>query len=189
MNRRIVFIAILLVAVLVISSGLIAYNQRQVSSNKNIKHPGMPAQLFNYSISTLYNGVANEGFYSNVTQGTTLHVNITFHSLTYQAIEIPLENLTVNGYSDVINTHVSGSFGNASLIHNNAFTYCFSLNHIVVQPSMSNSTVLTINFANNIPLGQYDFLVRTDRIKLIDSQSQSYFTAVELGVIVLPKQS
>ena len=134
--------------------------------------------------------VPNEdGVYFNVTQGATLPINLTFTSITDQPIEIPIENLTLSTYSDTINPKVWADTGNSSFIQDNILTYSFSLNPIVVQPSMSNSTALAIKFAGNAPVGQYYLDLKFGRPILISTQSgANYYLTIGVEIIVLPNQ-
>lgn len=88
MNRKIVSITILLVAVLVVGLGIIAHNQIKNQSSTATPFSG-PEYVFSYQIDS--GSPSEDGTYFNVTQGTTLPINLTFTSITDQPIEIPIE--------------------------------------------------------------------------------------------------
>lgn len=187
MNRKIVSIAILLVAVLVAGLGILAYNQIKNQPPKATPFSG-PDYVFTSKISALKSEVSTES-YSNVTQGSTLQLNLTFTSIANQPIEIPVENLTLSTYSDTINPSVWADSGNSSFIQDNVLTYIFSFNPVIVQPSLSNSTVLTIKFADNAPIGQYYLNLKLGRAMLINTQSEAnYYSTIGVEIIVLPNQ-
>jgi hypothetical protein len=153
---------------------------------------GTPIAMFSYTISTQSLGVTNiEGYtgaFGNVSQGSTLQVNLTFSSImTKQPIVIPIENLVVTYYNSTVNYHSWITYNdNFSLIQAEAFNYSFSVNPIILQPSMSNSTILTINLANDAPLGQYSTDIRSSEIS--DNYfHESYTTSFYLGIIITPK--
>ena len=147
-----------------------------------------PDFLFISKTSALNSEVSNEAYF-NVTQGTTGLINLTFTSMTNQPIEIPIDNLTLSSYSDIINPKVWSDTGHPALVQDNVFTYSYSFNKVIVQPRLSNSTVLTINFSDNAPVGQYTLHVNVGRAILINTHSESNsFTTIGLEFIVLPNQ-
>lgn len=149
---------------------------------------GTPVPLFSYNISTSNLGVVNiagyTGAFDNISQGVLLQVNLTFTSITDQQIVIPLENLTVTYYNTLVNRHNFISTSDNYSIIQEAFNYSFSLNPIPLQPLRSNSTLLTINVANDAPLGQYTLDIRTGKI---EANSESYFDTIEFEMIITSK--
>ncbi len=132
------------------------------------------------------------GFFNNVSQGLPLEVNVTFTSLTNLPIIIPIENLTVTYYNSTVDLHswINNNI-NYSLIQQQAFNYFFSLNQLTLQPNMSNSTLLTINLAQNAPIGQYSIDINLGNVQAVNanenSQLLSYSGTLGLEIIVTPK--
>ncbi len=186
MNKKSVLINILAVAVLIAVLGIAEYIHSNEVPNATPPNPG-PTYVFSYKINSEPSNQDNT--YFNATQGATLPINLTFTSLTNQPIEIPIENLTLSTYSSTINPKVWADTGNASFVQDNVFTYSFSLNPIVVQPAMPNSTTLKIKFALNAPVGQYYLDLRLGRVMMINTQSQAnYYSTLGVEVILLPNQ-
>jgi hypothetical protein len=104
-----------------------------------------PFPLLDGGVSSL----GKEGM--NVTQGSALQLNVTLTSLTDQELTIPIENLTLSGFNN--------TSWDTSVPQNKVLNYIFSTNQLVLQPHGSNSTVLTVNIAEDAPLGQYVFTV------------------------------
>jgi uncharacterized membrane protein len=109
----------------------------------------------------------------NVTQGSALQVNVTLTSLTDQELTIPIENLTLSGFNN--------TSWDTSIPQNKVLNYTFSINQLVLQPRGSNSTVLTINIAEDAPLGQYAFTVE------LGNWQVTQFGGIGLTVRVTPK--
>lgn len=66
-----------------------------------------------------------------------------------------------------------------------AFNYSFSQKELALQPDLSNSTLLTIDLAQNAPTGQYTFEISIGQVKT--NNSIPYFATIELELIVTPK--
>ena len=75
-----------------------------------------------------------------VTQGSTRQLTFTFKSIWDQEIAIPIENLKLRL---------------SSVPQTNVFNYTFSANQLVLQPSESGSIVLTLEIAEDAPLGNH----------------------------------
>jgi hypothetical protein len=147
-----------------------------------------PELLFISNMSVPNSEMPNESYF-NVTQGMTFSVNVTFTSMTSQPIEIPIENLTLSTYSSTINPKVWADTGNSSFVQDDVLSYSFSLNSVIVQPSSSNSTVLSIKFNNNAPAGQYYLDLRLGRAIMVNTQSQAnYYSTLGVEVILLPNK-
>jgi hypothetical protein len=87
----------------------------------------------------------------NVTQGSTLKVNVTLISRADQELTIPIENLKLAGFNNT-------AWDNP-IPQNKLFNYTFSNNELVLQPNESKSTVLTLEIAEDAPLVQYLFYI------------------------------
>jgi hypothetical protein len=154
-----------------------------------------PVSVYNCSFSVLnpqvteVSGLGN-GFYNNVSQGTSLKVKMTFASRTDEPITIPVENLTVSYYNSTVDLHRwINNNANYSSIQQQAFDYSFNLNPVTVQPYMSNSTLLTINLAKNAPVGQYSLEVNLGKpeVTIDDWNSVIPYSGVDgLEIIVTP---
>ncbi|HUJ84262.1 MAG TPA: hypothetical protein VLV84_01500 [Candidatus Acidoferrales bacterium] len=176
MKKKAIIASILVVAILVSALG-IAILLRNNEQPKQTTHPSLKvfylANVANYS-------------YVNVTQGTTARINVTFTSVTNQPIEIPIENLTLSTYGSTINPKIWADTGNSSLIQHDVCSYNFSFDSLLLQPSASNTTVLSIQFANNAPVGQYYFNVHIGHTILLNSRSEANdYTTSGVEIIVL----
>jgi len=179
MKKKSIVSSILVAAILVAALG-IAILFRSNDQPKQTTHPSL--EVF-YLIN-----VANYS-YVNVTQGMTTSINVTFTSVTNQSIEIPIENLTLSTYSSTINPKIWADNRNSSLIQSDVCTYNFSFDSLLLQPSKSNTTMLSIQFANNAPIGQYYFNVHIGHTILLNSGSESNdYTTSGVEIIVLPNQ-
>ena len=87
----------------------------------------------------------------NITQGSTLKVNVTLISRADQELTIPIENLKLAGFNNT-------AWDNP-IPQNKLFNYTFSNNELVLQPNESKSTVLTLEIAEDAPLVQYLFYI------------------------------
>jgi cell division protein FtsL len=87
----------------------------------------------------------------NVTQGSTLKVNVTLISRADQELTIPIENLKLAGFNNT-------AWDNP-IPQNKLFNYTFSNNELVLQQNESKSTVLTLEIAEDAPLVQYLFYI------------------------------
>jgi hypothetical protein len=190
LKRKVALVIALIFSVLVLTLGtaIYYYNQNKQTEPKPIA--GHHPPLYTTTMSTLNSEVdiigRNGGAaYDNISQGTLFQVNLTFISKTNQQILIPLENLTVSYYNSTVDRKLFFSSDKSyPVIQALAFNYSFSLNPIILQPNMSNSTILTINLADDAPVGQYILAIHTARIIGNDT---SYFTVHELEMIVTPK--
>ena len=172
MNRK--FLAVASLIVLVAAVALVVF----LLQNQPLPHSSPPL-LYDCTFSVLNPQVTEvagyNGFFNNVSQGLQLQVNMTFTSLTNQPIMIPIENLSARyGY------------GNYSLVHQQAFNYSFSLNQVILQPDMSNSTLLTINIAEDTPLGRYSIGINLGNAEAVndDENLLSCSGSWGLGIIV-----
>ena len=91
------------------------------------------------------------------------------------------------GYTETI-TSLWGSIGwNKPLVQERVFNYSLSLDKVTLQPFMSNSTIITINLADDAPLGKYSIRVELGNIEFLSTPEEydiSYSTGVELYLIV-----
>ncbi len=178
MNRAALTLGIVLivaVVVVVVAVGLgIFIKQNQVNPYST------PPVLYHSNFTVLNPQVTEvagyNGFFNNVSQGLKLQVKITFTAIGDQALTLPMENLKVTYYSSNVDPHtwIDGN-GNYSLLQQQAFDYQFSPSVVVVQPEMSNSTILTLDVAQDAPTGQYSFEINIEN------------GTIGLEIIVTPK--
>ena len=109
----------------------------------------------------------------NVTQGSTLQVNVTLTSLTVQELTIPIQNLTLSGFNNT-------SWDN-SIPQNELLNYTFSTNQLVLQPHESTSVVVTLEIAEDAPLVQYLFTVE------LGNSQVTHIGGISIIVGVTPK--
>lgn len=126
-----------------------------------------PYPLIDGSVSSL----ASEGM--NVTQGSTLQVNVTLTSFADQKLTVPIENLTLAGFNN--------KAWDNSLSQNELFNYTFSNNELILQPYETNSVVLTLKVAEDAPLVQYLFYVE------LGNWEVTHFGGIGLTLRVTPK--
>ena len=109
----------------------------------------------------------------NVTQGSTLKVNVTLISRADQELTIPIENLKLAGFNNT-------AWDNP-IPQNKLFNYTFSNNELVLQQNESKSTVLTLEIAEDAPLVQYLFYIELGNSQITQLE------AVSLTIGVTPK--
>jgi cell division protein FtsL len=109
----------------------------------------------------------------NVTQGSTLKVNVTLISRADQELTIPIENLKLAGFNNT-------AWDNP-IPQNKLFNYTFSNNELVLQPNESKSTVLTLEIAEDAPLVEYLFYIELGNSQITQLE------AVSLTIGVTPK--
>jgi len=109
----------------------------------------------------------------NVTQGSTLRVNVTLISLADQELTILIENLKLAGFNNTA--------WNNSTPQNKLFNYTFSNNELVLLPNESKSTVLTLEIAEDAPLVQYLFYIE------LGNSQVTQLSAVSLAIGVTSK--
>jgi hypothetical protein len=149
-------------------------------------HPqpaGTPVVSFSSSMSTLNTKDMN------VTQGTTVQVNLTFTETLDTQVTIPIENLKLIAYNQTVDySNWDSRYWNTSLIQEKVFNYSFSLNRLTLQPAKSNSTIITINVAQDAPTGRYELSLYSGNIK--DEISGLSFTeSIPIELIVVPKSA
>ena len=114
MNRRYyMVISVILIAIVIV--GLVVYSG--YSSNRTKLPASTPLLLYISRISPQI---------INASQGTTQQVNLTFTSMCSTEIAIPIENLTINGYTIGISYNVNAwSFILEYICSRNSFQLLF----------------------------------------------------------------
>jgi hypothetical protein len=126
-----------------------------------------PCPLIDGNVSSL----GSEGM--NVTQGSTLQVNVTLTSFADQKLTVPIENLKLAGFNNT-------AWDN-SLPQNELFNYTFSNNELILQPYESKFVVLTLEVAEDAPLVQYLFYIE------LGNWEVTHFGGIGLTLRVAPK--
>ncbi len=172
MKRKTSLTALVVILAVIVSIGLFLTVFRP--------HPAStPVVSFSHSMSTLNTKDMN------VTQGATVQVNFTFTERFDIPVTIPLESLKIVSYKDTINLNWQAPW-NLSIVQERVFNYRLSPNQLTLQPLMSNSTVLTINLADNAPIGSYELALTTGKIK-DEISGESFTESIPIEMIVTPK--
>jgi hypothetical protein len=130
----------------------------------------------------------------NASQGSTQQVNLTLTSICSTKIEIPIEALTINGYTIGISDNVNASSPWSTSVQEDVFNYSFSLNQLILQPFKSNSTIITINLTDSFneqptTLGSYSLDISFGKIIFLSPPSKydiSYSGGFPIVMILAP---
>ncbi len=153
-------------------------------------HPAStPIILYTSIISSENSASINDVL--NASQGTNQEVNLTLSSITSAKIEIPIENLKLTAYNSTIDygNNWDTNNWNTSLVQESVFNYSFSLSQLTLQPNMSNTTVVTIKWADSAPIGRYVLELNLGNLKFLSGHGmydQSYGDSIWLGIILTP---
>jgi hypothetical protein len=130
----------------------------------------VPQIIFNVNTSVVNGPMIDNQFgpppnyYTNVTQGNDLKVNVTITSTGPEELVL-VKNIQVWWYNPKVNLYTWYSppnTGNDSVIQTSAFSYSSSPNPVSLQPSMSNSTIITFHIEKNAPIGQYSMYINLE---------------------------
>jgi hypothetical protein len=163
LERRILLLATVILAAiaLIIALGYFIYISKVTPASTPV-----PAIVFDANISVA-NGpmIVNQAgpppyYYTNVTQGDDLEVNVTVTSTGLEEL-IFVKSIEVWWYNPEVNlyTWYYPPIGNASAIQTNAFSYSSTPNPVSLQPYMSNFTIVTLHIAKDAPTGQYSMYI------------------------------
>ena len=130
----------------------------------------------------------------NASQGSTQQVNLTLTSICSTKIAIPIENLTINGYTTGISYNVNASSPWSTYGQENVFNYSFNLNQLILQPFKSNSTIITIHLTDSFmqqptTLGSYSLDINFGKVIFLSPPEKydiSYSGGFPLEMIVTP---
>jgi len=181
MKRRCYIISIALIVIVTV--GLVVYFG--YSSTSTESPASTPPILYTPSISPQI---------INASQGSTQLVNLTLTSICSTKIAIPIENLTINGYTTGISDNVNESSPWSTSVQESVFNYSFSLNQLILQPFKSNSTMITINLTDSFneqptTLGSYSLDISFGKIIFLSPPSKydiSYSGGFPIVMIVAP---
>ena len=150
MNKKSIIAAVIVVLVLAISVavGFYVANQTNPSPEASSTPSVTPTPEISFKIPPVIDVSIYPGDVSNayVTQGGTFQENLTIASRASAQIQIPL-SLKLTGYNN--SAYVS------STPQDKIFNYTFSPNVITMDPNEENRSVLTVEVANDAPLGLY----------------------------------
>jgi hypothetical protein len=103
---------------------------------------------------------------------------------------VPFENLSLTYYDSFYNDWNNITDWNPSVPQQSVFNYSISQSQLTLQPNMSNSTIITINWADNAPTRRYSISVNLGQAEfLTDPSKHNGVTGqpVAIEVIVNPK--
>ncbi len=180
MKRRYYIISIFLIVI--VSVSLVVYFDYSSASKTPASTPPL---LYTSSISPQI---------INATQGTIQQVNLTLTSLCSTKIAIPIENLTINGYTIGTRYNVNESQPWSTSAQERVFNYSFSLNQLILQPFKSNSTVITIHLTDSFlqqptTLGSYSLVINLGKIVFLSEPEKydiSYSGSTSFVMVVTP---
>jgi len=118
----------------------------------------------------------------NASQSSTIQANLTLTSMSAEKITVPIEDLRMTYYNATVDYKrwVNNDY-NYSTLQAESLNYSFSLNQLTLEPNMSNSTILTINVAQNATPGQYFFFIDFGDFVGTDF---SYSSSINLGIVI-----
>jgi hypothetical protein len=109
----------------------------------------------------------------NVSQGSTFQINITLTSLLETELILPFESIDVMGFNDSSTNIPKGIL----------FSFNFDKNPLIISPNSSDSTILTINMADDAPIGKYLILIKYGNSNLTYVGGNSFLVNVESSMI------
>ena len=180
-HRYYLIISVILIGVVIV--GLVAYLDYSSTRTKSAPPAGTPPILYFSSVSPQN---------INASLGTTQQVNLTLTSYCSSEIAIPIENLTINGYTSTIGHGYSWSSPWNASVQETVFNYTFSLSQLILQPSMSNSTILTVHLVDNATLGVYSLDINLGKIIFLSAPEKydvSYSEVFPLVMIVTANET
>ena len=181
--RKVVSVVSIILAVAVIF-GII-----YVAFSSQINPAYTPIVLYNHTVYV--DNIATDTL--NASQGLTQQLNLTLTAYEFSpSIAVPIDNIKLIAYNSTIDYSNSWdtSNWNNSLVQSSVFNYSIGLNTLTLQPNKSNSTIFTINWADNAPAGRYIAEINLGNIKFLSTQEkydQSYGSSIWLGIIITPK--
>lgn len=154
-----------------------------------------PMSQYSFNITSLDKGLALPVF--NTTQGSNQQFNLTlapFGDLT--KISLPIQNITLTGYNRTISHDLYINWNNQrwnkSLVQKTVFNYTCSVNPVILQSEAPVSTIITLQWANDAPVGRYTINVTLGQFSFLSTPGkydQSYGQTFTLFIIVNPKVS
>lgn len=170
MNRKSLLLAIIIIIIALIVALTYFVILPQIKKTETPVGTPVPQIIFNVNTSVVNGPMIDNQFgpppnyYTNVTQGNDLKVNVTITSTGPEELVL-VKNIQVWWYNPKVNLYTWYSppnTGNDSIIQTSAFSYSLSHNPVSLQPSMSNSTVITFHIEKNAPIGQYSMYINLE---------------------------
>jgi len=135
----------------------------------------------------------------NVSQGETHQINYTLSSWGCpEQFTVTIENLTLTKYAS-FDSYPDGNFywenisaWEPSIAQDTIFNYSLRPSQLTLQPHMSNSTVITLKWADNAPTGHYLIAVNVSEPEFLAEPSKYDgipSVTVDLLVRVYPEAS
>ena len=184
MKRRYYYYVISIILIGVVIVGLVYFDYSSTRTKSASKPPTSTPQLPLYFASVSPQNI-------NASQGTTQQVNLNLTSYCPSEIAITNESLTINGYTNTTtgNGNIWSSISWNASAQETVFNYSFSLGELILQPSMSNSTIVTIHLADNATLGSYSLDINLGKIIFLSAPENydvSYAGGFPIAMIVTP---
>ncbi len=114
---------------------------------------------------------SQDAAYIKISQGATFQENYIITSFTDKEILIPIEGITLSSYNDTL-------WENLSVPQEKVFNYTFSPTHLTIEPYATNSSVLTIQMAQDAPIGKYRLSITLGNSQLTHLQGDTIFITV-----------
>jgi hypothetical protein len=133
-----VILPVVIMVVLALFLALIGYYWINRPKTENPEIPYKPTTMFSDSFSP---------FDLTVAQGATYQLTITLTTPCDTEISVPFENLSLTIYNNAV--------WHSSTPQERIFNYTFSPNSLTLQPYGTNSSILTVNMAEDAPIGRY----------------------------------
>jgi hypothetical protein len=108
-------------------------------------------------------------FHPNVAQGTTFQVNVTLKSFLETEISIPFENLTLR-FSNWTYYDISPQ--------EKTFNYTFNPNPLNIASMQTNSSILIVELAKDIPIGDYTMVIAFGNSQLTNKSGDTFSLTV-----------
>jgi hypothetical protein len=135
----------------------------------------------------------------NITQGETHQINYTLISWGCpEQFTVTIENLTIIKYAS-FDSYPDGNFywenvsaWEPSIAQDTFFNYSLSSSQLTLQPYLSNSTIMTLEWADNVPTGRYLIAVNISEPEFLTEPSkydELPGVPVDIIVRVYPKAS
>ncbi len=103
---------------------------------------------------------------SIASQGSTVRVNLTLSSSFDTEFPLPFRNITISSFN--------GTSWDSSVPREKIFNYTFSQNPLPLPPRGDNSCIITVNLANDVPIGEYRLFVRYGNASLTHVTGSSF---------------
>ncbi len=94
-----------------------------------------------------------------VAQGATFQINMTSDSLVDEGLQMKFENISVMTFNN-------SDWNSALPPQEDVFNCTFTPNPLILEPHGTNSSIITVELAEDAPTGRYRFLVETDLSEL-----------------------